>query len=235
MTDYLSESIVQKEAIAWLQRYYTKKQGYVRTAIAEEAYIKRGYTKRVGRADGLVALCNEEGKLAVASLEAKSHKTLGAIIEGYDDSRWFKHALFVGFVFSVAAVLATSSSLSLFWRIVLPILAFCISSFIFLVATESAERYRFPWAYQQLQRYPANYQWLAFCVDVFLELDEPDRNRLLRLAKSKKLGVLTVKEEGVVYPIIFARKKRTPLKYGSYLDIYTKGEELSKEILSRSS
>jgi hypothetical protein len=224
MTQYLPEVIVQHEALDWLERHYREDCLYPFVSSEKEVSTKPTYWNGRGRADGLLILSNDNQNLHVATMEAKSRKTLGQIIEGYDDGRWLLHAFLIGFAISLGITYFTRMITFPILRWVLPLVVFFSAASLFLRVTANAEYYRFPSAYQQLLRYPANFQWLAFCVDVFLELEEADRERLLRIVKSRKLGLLIVKERGTVYPLVHARRKRTPVRYGSFLDAYTNGE-----------
>ena len=233
MKKYLAEVIVQREALDWLARHYREDCNYPFVSSEKEVYTKPAYTKGRGRADGLLLLSDDNQNVQVVSMEAKSSKTLRQIIEGYDDGRWFLHASLVGIAISLGITYFTRMITSPILRWVVPFVVFFSVASLFLRVTANAEYYRFPYAYQQLLRYPANFQWLTFCVDIFLELGEADRERLLRIAKSRKLGLLTVKERGTVFPLVHARRKRTPIRFKSFLDAYTNGEMFLARAISR--
>ncbi len=233
MTQYLAEVIVQQEALDWMERHYREDCQYPFVSSEKEVSTKPTFWKGRGRADGLLILSNDNQNIYVASMEAKSRKTLRQIIEGYDDGRWFLHALLVGIALSLGIIYFTRMITFPILRWFVPFVVFVSATAFFLRVTANAEYYRFPYAYQQLLRYPANFQWLSFCVDIFLELDESDRERLLRIAKSRKLGLLTVKERGTVYPLVHARRKRTPVRYESFLDAYTNGEVFLARAISQ--
>lgn len=223
----LSEQFIQEKAINFLDRYYRGSSANGRVFAQAEV---RTISKK--RADGLVAWRQLLGGVGVASLEAKSAKTLSALVKSLDevkikkDSTW----LTVVIVFMGAYIAwdrGLRQYLDPFWVLVLYGVLFSLIPYIqkFLQGIRLPFHHRIA-VLEQLLQYPSNEPWVAIGTD---SINSGQFTLLRKACQKKRLGLLLVDKNGKVqietrprYNYAFPKK--------DYLVYYEKGEDIRREV-----
>ncbi len=204
----LSESQVQVYALDFLKNYYRRRARGRRVAAVAEA--RTNGRRRQGRADGLVVWRHWlTGAVQVASMEAKSRLTRQAIRPKFHFGQWLRNSLLAGLV-----VCAVTGALTLWYKVegrwgwLLPLNLWVGSSVLYGLLTWRNPGHRQAAMMQQLDRYPANFQWLAIPERFFQQMGPEDRKALARLCEMEGQGLLLVQGRGRVKVQCKARRRR---------------------------
>ncbi|WP_210489646.1 hypothetical protein [Rufibacter aurantiacus] len=228
------ERTIQLKALEYLKAYYSDKFSIALTRIdsTDERWTKK---ERGGkRADGLICF-EKEGKPYTISLEAKSHKTLGALISYSNDKKFGLHCLIVSCIMTSITILALISFTSLRWYFITPI---TLAAFVVLLILAAAifevldlDRHKVTNVINQLKQYPANEQWIAYSKHTDnLLLKSPFLKRrnnldtLEKLCRANNFGLLLVTNKTCLVRINPVPKK------GEFLHYYCKEQEILKAI-----
>ncbi|RMD70773.1 MAG: hypothetical protein D6818_08705, partial [Bacteroidetes bacterium] len=178
----LSESQVQVYALDFLKKYYRRRARCGKVAVRAEAPT---VGRKRGRADGLVVWRHWlTGGIQVASMEAKSRLTRQAIRPQFHFGQWLRNSLLAGVVVcALTGVLTVWYKVEGTWAWLLPLNVCVGSGALYGLLTWRSAGHRRASMMQQLDRYPGNFQWLAIPERVFRQLDEEDRQALLRLCR----------------------------------------------------
>lgn len=223
----LSEKYIQEKAINYLKRYY--KGSSANGKVFAQAEVR---TTQKKRADGLIAWRKWLGGIGVASMEAKSAKTLSALVKRLDetkvkrDSTW----LTVVLVFLGAYVLwdqGLRAYLDPFYVLVLyGVLFFLVPHIQKLLQGINLPFHQRIAVFDQLLQYPSNEPWVAIGSD---SVNAKQYGMLKRTCRKKRLGLLIVQKNGRVKlelkpKYLFSFPKRDFLSY------YEKGEGIRKQV-----
>ncbi|WP_037319722.1 hypothetical protein [Salegentibacter sp. Hel_I_6] len=226
----LTEKHIQKKAIIFLENHYRQK--FEPSAIFSRPEVRTVKRYKKKRADGLLCFESPMQREHTISLEAKSHKTLGALIPAWNN----KDLTFVLIIGIMTAFLSVYSSYALpwYWIILISILAFIIGVFLSFVilAIVEPDHFKSMSVVDQVHQYPANEKWIAVSKDSLnlatnKKTDFQRRNNydnFLRIAKKNKVGILVIsrwKEEILIEPGFFK---------GDYLDCYCIADSVRQEV-----
>lgn len=223
----LSEKYIQEKAIKFLKRYY--KASSANGKVFGQAEVR---TRQKKRADGLIAWRKWLGGVGVASMEAKSAKTLSALVKQLDetkvkrDSTW----LTVLLVFLGAYILwdqGLRAYLDPFYVLILyAVLFFLVPHIQKLLQGINLPFHQRIAVFDQLLQYPANEPWIAIGAD---SVNAKQYSALKQSCRKKRLGLLLVQKNGRVKlelkpKYLFSFPKRDFLTY------YEKGESIRKQV-----
>jgi hypothetical protein len=168
------------------------------------------------------------------SLEAKSHKTLGALLPTWN-SKDLLLGIKIGFL-SAAVSIYLFSAIAWYWITLLAIFAFIIGlfvSFLFLAIVEP-DHFKSMAVIDQVHQYPANEKWIAISKDSlnltsYKKADFYRRSNyenFLRIARKNKIGILVISrsKEEILVELGFFK--------GEYLDCYCIAGNIRKEVYS---
>lgn len=223
----LSEKFIQDKAIKYLAKYY--KRSSANGKVFAQAEVR---TREKKRADGLIAWRQLSGGVGVASMEAKSAKTLSALVKQIDEGKIKKDStwLTVVLVFLAAYILwdqGLRAYFDPFWVLVLYGVLFFLLPYIqrMLQGIRLPFHQRFA-VLAQLQQYPSNEPWVAIGTD---SVNSKQYELLKRACRKKRLGLLLVQKSGRVtketsprYSFAFPKK--------DFLVYYEKGAEIRKGV-----
>ena len=227
----MTEKHVQKVAVEWLASYYADRAG-VRAVHAEtETRVVDGSKLGSGRADGLVASLMDDGTVYMASLEAKSARTLPNITLRYGDRLWLVHALVAGLL-GMGAVGAIGWFFGGGWllRWVLPPVAFFAVGIAYLVLTANHARYQLIDVVRQVKRYPANEQWVAVSADAHNALDGALQEALLAACQREGLGLLRVRSANQITPLQKPQPRTPPKGLDDFLACYARSDVIRQKL-----
>ncbi len=228
----LNEQSVQKSAINWLATYYGNLPEIKTVVSKQEAWLKKHRRLRRGRADGLIAMLSHNGKVIVASIEAKSSRTYRAITPDYLDKKWVTHTALVSLVIAFLAAIVGWEIGGWFLKWVLPAILFVLIAFAFLGLTYDSKRYRPISVVGQVKRYPANYQWIALSADIHNKLlPDEQYNALLKDCTQEGVGLLKVSSGNKITIIKEPVFQNIPKKYKDFLECYAGELDLRKRLV----
>ncbi len=223
----LSEKYIQDKAIKYLKRYY--QDSSANGKVFAQAEVR---TRQKKRADGLIAWRKWLGGVGVASMEAKSAKTLSALVKQLDetkvkrDSTW----LTVLLVFLGAYILwdrGLRAYLDPFYVLMLyAVLFFLIPYIQKLLQGINLPFHQRIAVFDQLLQYPANEPWIAIGAD---SVNAKQYTILKKTCRKKRLGLLLVQKNGRVRlelkpKYLFSFPKRDFLTY------YEKGSSIREQV-----
>lgn len=164
----LSEKVVQKKAIEFLRLRYLK-QTLPNTKLTRNP---EEYTNKKKRADGMFCLHTKRQRFFVASLEAKSHKTLHNLSPKWNDGKVFQNGSAIALVLIILFLLI-ASSLSSLWLIIGSLLIglFSLLGYFFYSESFAPTSHKLSEVFQQIDKYPGNEQWLAVSDDSLILLN----------------------------------------------------------------
>ncbi len=226
----LKEKYVQDVAVEWLASHYADHDDIVVTAYQKEKKVNGPKKIGWGRVDELIAMQRTDGRIHVASMEAKSSKTYGNIRPQYNDSKWFFHALIVGMVCALLAFIIGRFLGGWFWQWVLPIIVFIVGGIVYLLATMENNRYKSIDVIRQIKRYPANEQWIALSSDSYNLLQKNANQLLHKECQQNGIGLLRVGAGRKVFLVHHPVIKPTPASLASFLDYYACGQDMVREL-----
>lgn len=230
MSKQLLERTVQDEALKYMVDYY--KWRAKKNKVWNKIEVR---TKKGKRADGLIAYRKRvTGGVFVASMEAKSYKTLHNIRPKLDTNLWVKNSLYYGtwLAFGVAIFL-------LYWRLETFIetprqgLMMVINSYVIVlvlvaIATRGLNMNQTMDVFKQVLQYKANEQWVAISKDSYEQIDKRLQKPFERVLKARGVGLLIVSGRKKVRRV--HKPKRSRKFFGDYLKYYAIGEEIHKAL-----
>lgn len=215
----LTEDFVQRYAMRYLQKIYSRKSIGSNFFAKEEVRTKKEYGSK--RADGLLVFRHWLWGQYVVSMEAKSYKTMPALKPRLDPYKLMWNSLKMG----AGICLLSGSYLALYrmsdglFQFMLPLNVFIWSALLYGWLTFKSNRHKVVNVIEQLMQYPANEQWLAFSVDSFEKLSKPNQKILKSISKYEGVGILLVKPSGKVKRLV---KASSSIKWwGSYTKYYS--------------
>lgn len=223
----LSEKYIQDKAIHFLKRYY--KASSANGKVFAQAEVR---TLEKKRADGLIAWRRWLGGIGVASIEAKSAKTLSALVKQLDetkvkrDSTW----LTVVLVFLGAYILwdqGLRAYLDPFYVLVLYGILFLLVPHIqkLLQGINLPFHQRIA-VFDQLLQYPSNEPWVAIGND---SVSAKQYDILKRTCRKKRLGLLIVQKNGRV-KIELKPRYLFSFPKADFLAYYEKGDAIRTQV-----
>lgn len=223
----LSEKYVQNVGLEYLKEYYIRKYKKESIFARKEVKVKKKYGG--GRADGLISFKDNEGRIFVVSMEAKSCKTNKNICFWYDNNKWRKHTFLVAILGLISSIIFfLESSWIVQWG--LSFIFFIVLGFFYMIVTGEYIKYKVIDVIKQIETYPANEKWIALSTDSFNNLSIKEQNVLLNKCKKKYIGLLLVSSGEKVriknYPVNL--KPRFTKK--DYLTRYYIGKKIRKLI-----
>lgn len=228
----LTEKHIQKKAIHFLEKHYQEKFRPTVIYSRQEVRTVEKYKKK--RADGLLCFESQFQKEHTVSLEAKSHKTLGALLPVWNNKDLILSAV-VGIIFA----LISSYLLSYFewYWITLISLSVFIGGFLlsaFILVLFEPDHFKSMAVIDQIHQYPANEKWIAISKDSlnltskksseFNRRSNPEN--FMRIARKKGVGILVIsrrKEEVLLEPQFI---------HGEYLNCYCQAEKARQVVYS---
>lgn len=224
----LSERIVQEKAIEHLRLHYNKtKRPETKLYCRDEVVTKDGI-----RADGFFCFHSEHKLYHVVSLEAKSYKTLDAIVPKWNDRRMLKRISLYS-VISMALALSIVYSWKWYW-ILASLLAILISVFVgCIIYSEIIQpsRHKMVHVYNQISKYPANEQWLAVSSDSLRLIEmrsnqfkQTDQEILRQTCRKRGIGLIIVSRKGVSVDL------KPSFKQGEFLENYAIADAIKAAI-----
>lgn len=219
----LKEKYVQEKALKLLEGYYQEKYKIPVPFSAQEVRT----TKKKGdkRADGLLCFQSRLQENHTVSLEAKSHKTLNALLPYWNDEKLGLHVFIVLFMAGVLTVYLTFD-FSWYWIIALFITSIVVITFLSfgIVTILEPPGYKTLNVIKQVKQYPANEQWIAISVDS-LNLVEK-KEAIFQLKTNKETLIAQCKRNGIGLILITNRTERIEIhpkyKKGRYLNCYSR-------------
>lgn len=223
----LSEKYIQEKAIQYLKRYY--KASSANGKVFAQAEVR---TLEKKRADGLIAWRKWLGGIGVASMEAKSAKTLSALVKQLDetkvkrDSTW----LTVVLVFVGAYILwdqGLRAYLDPFYVLILyGILFFLVPHIQKLLQGINLPFHQRIAVFDQLLQYPSNEPWVAIGRD---SVNAKQYGMLKKTCRKKRLGLLIVQKNGRVKMELKPKYLFSFPKH-DFLAYYEKGAAIRKQL-----
>ena len=226
----LTEKHIQQKSILFLETHYQNKYEPASIYSQQEVRTVNKYKKK--RADGFLCFHSSIRQEHTISIEAKSHKTLGALLPMWNDKD-FIFALVTGIL--LALILGyIYSDLEWYWMTLIFISALIAGILISLVITLLFEpdHFKSMGVMNQVDQYPANEKWVAISKDSLnlSSIKKTAFNRrnnydnFLRIAKKKGVGILVIsrkREEILIEPAF---------RKGDYLNCYCVADKIRQNI-----
>lgn len=222
----LVESTVQRVAQDYLTNRYRKWSRNRRLFSQIEVRTKKQYGNK--RADGLLAFKHWFLGTYVVSMEAKSYKTLPAIKPKFDSRHYIQNCLLSGFIICIlsGAFFAFYKLDDAFMRLFIPISGFAVGTILYGIITLNDFSHKVIAVVKQIGQYPANEQWLAFSQDSLNSISDKKQKDMLRICKSRGIGVLIVQQKGRV---VIKNKPKSRWNWGrDYLRFYALEKDIRK-------
>lgn len=200
----LTEKYVQRKSIKYLAAYYQERYDVNNIYTKIEAGTLKTYGGK--RADGLICFYTSKDALFTASLEAKSHKTLGALLPYWLDEKLSFWALGTSFV---SAAISLIFGLHYSWWIALIVfVVILIAVFLMFIAVSMI---REPVTYKafdvvdQVHQYPANEKWISLSKDSLNLVDtrisefrkQLNSEDLIQVCKANGIGLILVSRKQI--------------------------------------
>ena len=220
---HLDESYVRKAAVEWLANYYREKLNSRAIVPVIEKYVHKKSRLGNGRVDGLIAAQLSNGTIFTATVEAKSFRTWNNIKLGFHDEVWLRHAaVFGALVLGIVMLAGITANGGLLWGIVVPSLVFIVAAFSFCIVTQNSPYYQKFDVINQIQRYPANEQWIALSTDVFNKLVRKNQNDMfITKCQKKGVGLIRVSAGNKITVIHKPAERNLPKNLSNFLDCYS--------------
>jgi hypothetical protein len=220
------ERTVQLVAVDYLERRYRRRAR--RGRVYSDIEVRTRKEHGGNRADGLLAFRHWLWGTYVVSMEAKSYKTIPAMRPKVSPLLFFWNSLRAGIVVAIisGALFLSGQVKSTASPFALPVGVMLIGSIAYGVMTRKSFSHRKAEVIDQVQRYPANEQWLAFSEDSLQDLSPQKYNNLKKLARSHGIGILIVKPGHKVDIWLRPGKKRKWI--GDFLKFYSVEEDVRK-------
>jgi hypothetical protein len=220
---HLDETYVRKAAVEWLANYYREKLNTRAIVPVIEKYVSKNSRLGNGRVDGLIAAQLDDCSIYTATIEAKSFRTWNNIKLGYHDDVWLRHAAVFGvLVLGIVMLAGITASGGLLWGIVVPSLVFIVAAFSFCIVTQNSSYYQKFDVINQIQRYPANEQWIALSTDVFNKLVRKNQSSaFIAKCANNGIGLIRISAGNKVNIINSPLSKTMPKNHRDFLDCYS--------------
>ena len=224
MAKQLIERTVQNVALEYMVNHYKwrAKRGRIWSKIEVR-------TKKGKRADGLVAFKKRLfGSVFVASMEAKSYKTLHNIKPRLDNMLWVKNSTYYGsiatFVLAIAIVFKNIEEPR--YALMLVLNSWVILTVLIAIFTRKMHINQTMDVFKQVLLYKADEQWIALSKDSFDMIDKRLQKPFIQVLKARGVGLLIVSSKKKVDRIHKPKRNRKTL--GNFLKYYSVGEEIHK-------
>ncbi len=225
----LREKYVRDAAIKWLTCYHQHKQGVQVVLSEKEVGVSAKDKLGRGRADGLIVALLSDDSVYTASLEAKSSKTLFNIIPSHKDEEWLLHALLVGLVGLILTEIIGQWLGGWFLVWVVPVLAFILVGFAYLVITSEHSHYQSIDVIAQVKDYPANEQWIAISTDAYNQLGA-EQETLYKDCQKEGIGLMRISAGEQATLLNAPEPKNLPKGYQDFLVCYARGKSVRKKL-----
>ena len=228
----LTEQHIQNQALQFLEDHYGKK--YEPPKIFSRVEVRTVKIHNKKRADGLLCFESTFQKEHTISLEAKSHKTLGALLPAWND-RDFIPSIIMGLLFALLSIYFFNN-LDWYWITLISVVSFIIGFFICLIVLLFFEpdRYKTIPVIKQVNQYPANEKWVAVSKDSLnLGLKKKsdfyrhnNEENFLKIARKNGVGVLVISRQQ--QQILLEPK----FQKGDYLNCYCIADKVRKQLFT---
>ncbi len=224
MAKQLIERTVQNVALEYMVSHY--KWRAKRGRIWNKIEVR---TKKGKRADGLLAFRKRIiGGTFVASMEAKSFKTLHNIKPRLDNILWVKNSAYYGsiatFLFAVLIVFKNIDEPR--YALMLVLNSWIILTVLVAIFTRKMHINQTMDVFKQVLLYKADEQWIAISKDSFEMIDQRLQKPFIQVLKARGIGLLIVNSRKKVDRVHKPKRNRKP--FGNFLKYYSVGEEISK-------
>ena len=188
----LSEKYIQDKAIRYLKRYY--KASSANGKVFAQAEVR---TQQKKRADGLIAWRKWLGGVGVASMEAKSAKTLSALVKQLDDTKVKRDSTWLTvLVVFLGAYILWDQGLRAYMEPFYVLILYGILFFLVPYIQKLLQGIKLPFhqriaVFDQLLQYPANEPWVAIGAD---SVNAKQYSALKKSCRKKRLGLLLVQK-----------------------------------------
>lgn len=222
MAKQLLESTVQNIALEYMVNYYKWRAKGNRIWSKIEVRTKKGK-----RADGLLAFRKRLiGGIFVASMEAKSYKTLHNIKPRLDTILWAKNSAYYGsiatFVLAIGILFKNIDDPT--YALMLVINSWVILTVLIAIFTRRMHFNQTMDVFKQVLHYEADEQWIALSKDSFEMIDKRLQKPFVKVLKARGVGLLIVNSKKKVTRI--HKPKRNRKLFGNFLKYYSVGEEI---------
>lgn len=224
MAKQLLERTVQNVALEYMVSHY--KWRARRGRIWNKIEVR---TKEGKRADGLLAFRKRLiGGTFVASMEAKSYKTLHNIKPRLDTILWAKNSTYYGFVatFFLAILILFKNMNEPRYALMLVINSWVILTVLIAIFTRNMHFNQTMDVFKQVLLYKADEQWIALSQDSFDMIDKRLQKPFVQVLKARGIGLLIVNSRKKVQRI--HKPKRNRKLFGNFLKYYSLGGEIKK-------
>ncbi len=228
----LTERYVQEFAIVWLEAQFRERTEVQAVVGVPEVRVRAAAKLGRGRADGLVAAELNDGNIHIASIEAKSSRTLFSAKHRYKNHTWFLHSLAVGLIGPLC-------SLAVGWYVghwfllwVLPFILFAIFAVGYSLLMSKHQHYQVIDVVDQVRRYPANEQWIALSTDAYNRLGTSYQAKLHSSCKVHGIGLICVSSAKHVRCLETARPKQIPTGLSDFLICYDRETTIRQALQS---
>jgi hypothetical protein len=228
MAKQLIERTVQNVALEYMVDYY--KWRAKRGRIWNKIEVR---TKKGKRADGLLAFRKRVvGGTFVASMEAKSFKTLHNIKPRLDPMLWAKNSAYYGSVatFVLAIGILFKNIDEPRYALMLVINSWVILTVLIAIFTRKMHFNQTMDVFKQVLLYKADEQWISLSKDSFEMIDARLQKPFIQVLKARGIGLLIVNSRKKVNRI--HKPKRNKKLFGNFLKYYSVGEEIKKYLNS---
>jgi hypothetical protein len=226
----LKEATTQIKALEFLKSYYAKDCLVIYCAKEKRTKKESGGK----RADGLLCFLKDDKPYTI-SLEAKSHKTLKALVSINNDEKFLLQSLIGSIILTLltAFILINFTAVTWFYILITAVVESIVGVFIVAIVFDflDLDSHRAISVINQLKQYPANEQWIAFSkhTDNLLLSSPFERKRnqlevLEDLCRRNGFGLLLVNHKGCLI------KESPKSKKGDFLCHYCHEKEILRVI-----
>lgn len=212
----LNEEFVRTEALVFLKEHYSQKHNFKLISEKKEATVK--FRGKKGRADGVLTYLDARERIITVALEAKSRKTYASIKPVFADARLLVlllSTLVLVFMLSMFAF----DEMRLWIRIVVSagigvIASAAVAMWVVISYTDVKRG-----VISQLQRYPADYRWIALPVDAFNIYNNRKKNSyddFLDHLRVKRMGLILVSGRNKSKIALEPRTRRSKINHKYY-------------------
>jgi hypothetical protein len=224
MAEQLIERTVQNIAVQYMVDYYKWRAKHSRVWNKIEVRTKKG-----DRADGLIAFKKRIiGGVFVASMEAKSYKTLDNIKPRLDVMLWMKNSFYYCSIltFILAVFVLFQKIKDPTYALILVASTWVVSFVLIAIFTRRIHFNQTMDVFKQVLRYKADEQWIALSQDSFEMIDKRLQKPFVQVLKARGIGLLIVDSKKKVNRI--HKPKRNHKLFGNYLKYYSIGGEIKE-------
>lgn len=224
----LAEITVQVHAQEFLEKRFRKKAPKGKLFSQLEVRTKKKYGGK--RADGLLAFSNWLSGVYVVSMEAKSYKTLPAIVPKRDNKLVIWNSFQAGLLISIltGAFFAFFKMDDGLLQFLLPINILGVGALAYGFITRNHFSHKTVSVVKQIGQYPANEQWLAFSQDSLNSISQKKIGHLKTICRNRGIGILIVRPKGRVE--VFLKAKFKSKWFGNFLKYYSIEDDIKQAI-----